>query len=142
MIKRMSFVDKVSISLSRGFSIITDIEKYPEFVLGFKKVNVIERDELGVLVEIIPTIPIKNVIMRADFFPPDRVTFKQIEGPLSIFEGEWRFKEIDPFLTEVSFNLQYFVKNFIAQKLIYKFVDISFKDIIVSFRIRAKKLNF
>ena len=118
------------------FNIIADIPKYPEFVPGYKKVEVIEKKENYIKVKIFPTIPIQPMIMEAYFYPYEKIKFKLVEGPLDIFEGEWNIKD-----NEITFFVNYYMKSWLKRKLVYKFVKISCNDILYSFKMRAKKIK-
>ncbi len=117
------------------FEIIADIPKYPEFVPGYKRVEVLEKRENYIKVKIFPTIPISPMIMEADLIKPDTVKFRLIEGPLDVFEGEWKIEK-----EKIYFNVIYYVKSWLKRKLVYKFVKMSCDDILYSFKLRAKKL--
>ncbi len=118
------------------FNVISNIPDYPEFVPGYKKVEVLEKKENYIKVKIIPTIPIPPLTMEAFFEYPYKVKFKMIDGPLDTFKGEWEIKD-----NEIKFYVEYYVKSWIKRKLIYKFVKMSCNDIIYSFKMRAKKLR-
>ncbi len=118
------------------FNVIANIPNYPEFVPGYKKVEVLEKKENYIKVKIIPTIPIPPLTMEAFFEYPYKVKFNMIDGPLDTFKGEWEIKD-----NEIKFYVEYYVKSWIKRKLIYKFVKMSCNDIIYSFKMRAKKLR-
>lgn len=118
------------------FNVISNIPDYPEFVPGYKKVEVLEKKENYIKVKIIPTIPIPPLTMEAFFEYPYKVKFNMIDGPLDTFKGEWEIKD-----NEIKFYVEYYVKSWIKRKLIYKFVKMSCNDIIYSFKMRAKKLR-
>ena len=117
------------------FKVIADIPSYPEFVPGYKKVEVLEKRKDYIKVRIIPTIPISPMIMEAKFYYPEKIKFKLLEGPLDIFEGEWHLYD-----DKVKFYVNYFVKSWLKRKLIYKFVKMSCNDIVYSFKLRTKRL--
>lgn len=128
--------NKNEISKEAIFHVISNIPEYPEFVPGYKKVEIIEKREDYIKVKIIPTIPIQPMIMEAFFEYPEKIKFKLVEGPLDVFEGEWTIKD-----DEIDFYVDYYVKNWLKRKLIYKFVKMSCNDIVYSFKMRAKKLK-
>ncbi len=118
------------------FNVIANIPEYPEFVPGYKKVEVLEKREDYIKVKIYPTIPIPPMVMEAQFYYPEKIKFRMIEGPLDVFEGEWEISD-----NEIKFYVNYYVKNWLKRKLIYKFVKMSCDDIVYSFKLRAKKLK-
>ncbi len=117
------------------FKIISDIPKYPEFVPGYKKVKVLEKRDDYIKVKIYPTLPISPFIMEANLIYPEKVKFRLIEGPMDVFEGEWEISD-----NEIKFFVNYYVKNWLKRKLIYKFIKLSCNDILYSFKLRAKKI--
>ncbi len=128
--------DRNEILKEEIFNVISNIPEYPEFVPGYKKVEVLEKKDNYIKVKIIPTLPIPSMIMEAYFEYPEKIKFKLLEGPLDVFEGEWEIKD-----NEIKFFVDYFVKNWLKRKLIYKFVKMSCNDIIYSFKLRAKKIR-
>ncbi len=118
------------------FNVIANIPDYPEFVPGYKIVEVLEKRDDYIKVKIIPTIPIQPLIMEAFFDFPNKVKFNMVDGPLDIFKGEWRIEN-----NKINFYVEYYVKNWLKRKLIYKFVKMSCNDIVHSFKMRAKKLR-
>ena len=139
--ENLNLSDSINISQEVAFKIISSIELYPEFVPGYKKVNLIDKSNLYIKAEIVPTIPIKNILMEANLEFPEYIKFRQISGPLDVFEGVWHLISLNEGVVKIDFNLQYFVKNFILRKLVYKFIKISFNDIITAFKIRAEQLG-
>jgi ribosome-associated toxin RatA of RatAB toxin-antitoxin module len=139
--ERLNLSDYIKINQEKAFKIISAIDLYPEYVPGYKKVKLLEKTEKYIKADITPTIPIKNILMEAHLKPYEFINFKQITGPLDTFEGIWHIVKINDNLVKVDFSLKYYVKNFILRKLVYKFVKISFKDIITSFKIRAEQLG-
>ncbi len=139
--EKLNLSDYIAINQEKAFEIISSVELYPEFVPGYKKVDLIEKNDKYIKAVIIPTIPIKEILMEAELEFPEFIKFKQIKGPLDTFEGIWHIVKIDENLVKVDFSLKYYVKNFLLRKLVYKFIKISFNDIITSFKIRAERLG-
>ncbi len=139
--ENLNLSDYIKINQKKAFEIIYRIDLYPEFVPGYKHVRLIEKRETYLKVEITPTIPIKNIVMEALLTPYETIKFNQISGPLDTFKGIWHIEEVEKEVVKVDFFLQYYVKNFLLRKLVYKFVKISFKDIIAAFKIRAEQLG-
>ena len=130
-----------NITMKKAFDIISSVESYPEFVPGYKKVELLEKREDYIKADIMPTVPVKNIIMEAFLEFPNKIEFRQLDGPLDIFEGVWRLSnEEDENVVKVDFYLKYYVKNFILRQLVYKFIKMSFKDIITSFKIRGRQI--
>jgi ribosome-associated toxin RatA of RatAB toxin-antitoxin module len=133
--------DELKICRKDAFKIISSIENYPDFVPGYRDVKLLEKNDEYIKAEIVPSIPVKNILMEAHLRFPEKILFAQIQGPLDVFAGEWTLTSVNEAVTKIDFKLEYYVKNFFMRKLIYKFVKMSFQDIIVAFKIMAKKLN-
>ena len=139
--KTLELSDTLPVNIETAFNIISSVELYPEFVPGYRKVKLLEKTDKYIKADITPTIPIKNIVMEAYMEFPHKIEFKQVKGPLDIFEGVWTLKKTeDKDVIQVDFLLQYYVKNFIIRKLVYKFIKISFNDIITSFKIRSRQI--
>ena len=139
--KTLKLSDKLPVNIEKAFNIISSVDLYPEFVPGYKKVDLLEKTDKYIKADITPTIPIKNIIMEAFLDFPHKIEFRQIKGPLDVFEGVWSLTETcAKDLIKIDFFLKYYVRNFILRKLVYKFVQISFNDIITSFKIRSREV--
>ena len=139
--KTLELSDNLSVNIEKAFNIISSVHLYPEFVPGYKKVELLEKTEKYIKADITPSIPIKNIVMEAFLDFPYKIQFKQVKGPLDVFEGIWNLKETNvKHVIKVDFSLKYYVKNFLIRKLVYKFIKISFNDIITSFKIRSRQI--
>lgn len=76
---------------SRLFALISDVERYPEFVPGCTHARIESRFEHGV----IATIGVRRGALRAEFTtrnelePDRRVTMNLVRGPFRMLQGEW-----------------------------------------------------
>ncbi len=138
--EHLTLSDTLEINIEKAFKIISSIELYPKFVPGYKDVNLLEKKDDYIKAVIVPSIPIKNIVMEAKLTFPEKISFTQIEGPVDIFKGEWQLHEINYNSTKIDFQLEYYVKKFLIRQLVYKFIKVSFKDIISSFKIMAKRV--
>ncbi len=136
--EKLSLSDTMKMNAEKAFTVISSIEKYPQFVPGYRQVQLLEKNDKYIKAEIVPTIPVKNILMEAYLKFPEKITFTQIRGPLDVFQGEWILTSLNENSTKIDFELKYYVKNFLLRKIIYKFIKMSFKDIISSFKIMAK----
>lgn len=91
----------VSIALSRElpfrpeqlFEIAADVERYPEFVPGWRSAKVLQRSETScVTVQVVGFGPVvQQFRTRTCFHRPDEIRVTAIEGPFDVFQLRWRF---------------------------------------------------
>ena len=80
-------------SAEEMFELVTDVDRYPEFLPWCDKASAVERDESGMLAEIgiafaglHQTFRTRNVHVQGR-----EVRIKLVEGPFSQLEGRWTF---------------------------------------------------
>ncbi|GAB4400249.1 MAG: type II toxin-antitoxin system RatA family toxin [Rhodoferax sp.] len=92
----MKTVDKsvlIWYSPAQMFALVTDVDRYPEFLPWCDKARVVERFDDGMLAEIgIAFSGIKQAFRTRNAHIADRqVSMKLVEGPFTRLEGEWNF---------------------------------------------------
>jgi ribosome-associated toxin RatA of RatAB toxin-antitoxin module len=81
---------------SRMFSLINDVERYPEFVPGCTHARIESRAPN----EIVATLGVRRGPLQAEFTtrntlePDRRVTMRLVRGPFSELEGEWKLTPV------------------------------------------------
>src|SRR5580704_6824190 len=76
---------------ARLFALISDVERYPEFVPGCTRAHIESRSEH----EVVATLGVRRGALRAEFTtrnelePVRRVTMHLVSGPFRTLEGEW-----------------------------------------------------
>ncbi len=91
------------------FSIISDFEKYPEFMADVKKVTVLEKNEEYSTSEWINEVVGRTIRwVEKDFIKPDenRIDYEQIEGDLKVLKGFWQLEPTGE-STKVTFNMEF-----------------------------------
>jgi ribosome-associated toxin RatA of RatAB toxin-antitoxin module len=80
-------------SAQEMFDLVTDVDRYPEFLPWCDKGVAMERSETGMLAEIgIAFMGIHQTWRTRNVHVPGReVTLKLVEGPFSRLEGKWTF---------------------------------------------------
>ncbi|GAB4217783.1 MAG: type II toxin-antitoxin system RatA family toxin [Rhodoferax sp.] len=80
-------------SPAQMYALVTDVDRYPEFLPWCDKARVVERFEDGMLAEIgMAFSGIKQAFRTRNAHIPDRqVIIKLVDGPFSKLEGEWNF---------------------------------------------------
>lgn len=75
------------------YALVTDVDRYPEFLPWCDRARVVSGDALGMTAEIgISFSGIHQTFTTRNQHVPDRqVTIKLINGPFSRLDGEWNF---------------------------------------------------
>mgnify|MGYP006279464355 FL=1 len=107
-------------SAERMFDLVTDVEKYPEFLPWCGGVEIF-RSEPG-LMEAKIYIKFKGV---EQFFHtlnsqerPNFIDMVFVDGPFKKFHGRWEFKALRDDACKIEFRLSYEFSNFLMEKLI------------------------
>jgi len=98
----------VPFSASKMFSLVDDIEQYPEFLPWCKSTTVIERSDN----EVIASIEIAKAGINKSFTTKNHNTENQIEmslvdGPFKSLHGYWRFTPLDDDACKVSLDIEF-----------------------------------
>jgi len=91
------------------FSIISDFEKYPEFMADVKKVTILEKGDEWSTSEWINEVVGRTIRwVEKDFVKPaeNRIDYEQIEGDLKVLKGFWQL-EPNGASTKVTFNMEF-----------------------------------
>jgi len=134
------------------YRLVTDVEKYPEFLPWCERVEVLSRDEQGPTARlhlaysgIRHTFTTKNVQI-AD----ESVHIKLVDGPFSLLDGLWRFVPlplpaasggIDSVACKIGFELRYEFSNAILEAAISPVFDRIANTFVDSFVRRAEQVH-
>ena len=125
---------------------VLDIEKYPEFVPFCQGSKVYEKKQKGDLTLIVADLTIgKGPFVdtyKSDvkFNKKDDTIFvTNIDGPLNYLENNWKFQEQGD-LTEVTFNVDFEIKNKFLNILMTKSFQFGLEKIADAFQKRAESL--
>tara|TARA_Y100001970_G_scaffold288800_1_gene417102 strand:+ start:2770 stop:3222 length:453 start_codon:yes stop_codon:yes gene_type:complete len=130
---------------------VLDIEKYPEFIPFCERSKVYERHDDGDIINIIADLtigkgPFKDTFKSDVKFHKknDHIHVVNIEGPLNYMENNWNFAEKGDlkkgFKTEVSFEIDFEIKNKFLNILMAKSFQYGLEKIADAFQKRAENL--
>ncbi len=126
--------------------LVLDIEKYPDFVPFCMGAKVHERKEQGDLLLIIADLtigkgPFKDTYKSDVKFnkKDDTIYVANLDGPLKHLENKWFFKQ-DNKITEVSFEVDFELKNHFLNIVMTKSFQFGLDKIADAFEERAKEL--
>ena len=125
---------------------VLNIESYPDFIPFCENSKVYERNEDSEIVKIIADLtigkgPFKDTFKSDVRFykKKDHLHVKNIDGPLSYMENNWRFVE-NGNSTEVYFDIDFEIKNKFLNILMTKSFQFGLEKIADAFQKRAEKL--
>ena len=80
-------------SPSEMYVLVTDVDRYPQFLPWCDRARVVSADENGMVAEIgIAISGIRQTFTtRNEHLPDRRVSIKLVNGPFSRLDGEWNF---------------------------------------------------
>ena len=91
------------------FDVITDFERYPDWVAGMKSCRILERDEQGrgLVVEAVLDLKLRTIryVNRYDYEPPSRLWWSSIDGDIKRIDGLYRFEDQGDGTTLMTFAL-------------------------------------
>ncbi len=78
------------------FEIAADVERYPEFLPGWRSAQVRQRTDASYVTDqVVGFGPITQHFRTKTLLrPPEEITVTAIDGPFSVFRLEWSFKPI------------------------------------------------
>jgi len=97
----------------RLFALISDVERYPEFVPGCTHARIESRSEH----EVIATLGVRRGALRAEFTtrneldPDRRVTMNLVRGPFRVLQGEWLLTPIAAAGCRVDLSMRFAFSN-------------------------------
>ena len=129
MDKEIKFSKVLNVSQKKAFEVVSNFEKYKEFIPGCKNSSLIERKhpvEVGCLeFNILGKgyyIESKNILSE------DSIEINQIKGPFEKFKGTWRVKKVNDDSCKIefhaSFRLPFLLNALTPQPLIDKFSNV------------------
>ena len=129
-------VDKsvlVGYTAQQMFSLVDDVEKYPEFLPWCVGTSISQRNEKISLA----TINVKYRQLRRSFttentrHEPNLIEMRLISGPFRYLEGNWRFTDLGNSGCKIEFHLRYEFSGRLLEKLLgpaFKHIADSFID--------------
>ncbi len=129
-------------------NLVLDIEKYPQFVPFCHDAKIYEIKEDDELKKIIADLTIGKGPFK-DTYKSDvvynkkdnSIFVKNIEGPLNHLSNNWKFYEKQDSITEVTFDIDFEIKNKFLNSLMIVSFQFGLEKIADAFQKRANELN-
>ncbi len=103
------------------YALVTDVERYPQFLPWCDKARVVNSDDSGMTAEIgIAFSGVRHTwTTRNEHVPGRQVSIKLVNGPFSRLDGEWNFKPLgDERACRVELTLHYGFDNATLSKMV------------------------
>ena len=126
---------------ARMYSLINDIERYPEFVPWCTAARVESRKES----EVVATLTIKRGPLRAEFTtrnllePGKRVLMQFVSGPFRVLEGLWTLTPLGDLGCRVELEMRFEFANRVAGTLFAPLFEDTAASLVDAFVKRARE---
>ena len=128
-------------------NLVLDIEKYPEFIPFCYNAKIYKNENKGDFKIIIADLsigkgPFKDTYRSDVKFNKknNSIYVKNIDGPLNHLTNIWNFKEINNNMTEVTFDIDFEIKNKFLNTIMSASFQFGLEKIADSFQKRAEDL--
>ncbi len=124
------------------YDLVTDIEKYPEFLPWCAGVRTLSRTDK----EILADLSVRYKFFRETFrsrvhlTPTTHVEIEYVSGPFHHLKNEWTFKEAPKGGTNVDFFIDFQFKNSLFQSAVQMAFESVFNQMLEAFEKRADQL--
>ena len=134
------------------YRLVTDVEKYPEFLPWCERVDVLGRDEQGPTARLhLAYAGIRHAFTTRNVQVADEsVHLMLVDGPFSLLDGMWRFVPlplpaasggVDSVACKIEFGLRYEFSNAILEAAISPVFDRIANTFVDSFVRRAEQVH-
>ena len=142
----MSIIKRSIISeynINHLYQIVSDIEKYPEFIKWCKRVEIIEKTEKQILAEVFieKGFITTSFISRNNYITNQEITMELVKGPLSKLDGKWSFSKVEENKTKIDFFLDLSLKLSIMDFTLKPLITNITNNYVDSFVHRAEELS-
>ena len=97
---------EIAASLDDCFAAVLEFERYPKWSSAIESARVLERDKTGIgrVVEFHIDMKLRSVryVLEYAFKRPTELTWHSIDGDIESIEGRYRFRKLQPSLTEAT----------------------------------------
>jgi len=132
----------VPYSAAQMFTLVDDVESYPEFLPWCKSSMVHSRDgdTLEATIEMQRGNISRKFRTRNTNEPPTRIDIALVDGPFRHLQGRWVFEQLDEAGSKVELNLSFEFASSMIDALLGRFFENTCNTLIEAFNRRADKL--
>lgn len=127
----------------RLYALITDIERYPEFVPGCGHARIESREGN----EVVATLGVRRRALNTEFTtrntldPPRSVVMRLVRGPFKTLEGVWGVRPVGEAGCEVSLRLRFEFSNPLSGAFLTPIFEETATSLVDAFVVRARSLS-
>jgi len=124
------------------FSLVNDVEAYPEFLPWCRSSDVLEQsdDIMVARVDIQKAGIQQSFTTRNRLTYPERIQLSLVDGPFDELEGDWRFETIGEEACRISLDLRFSIRNRLLSMAVGPVFEQIAATLVQSFCDRAKAL--
>lgn len=129
-------------SADQMFSLVDDVENYPQFLPWCGGVDVLERGEDS----LVATLKISYHGLKQSFttkntnVKPESMVMELVEGPFKNFEARWQFKKLTEDACKIEFTMVYEFSNKLLETIIGPVFSVIGNNFVESFCKRAEEV--
>lgn len=133
----------VALPPERLYALITDIERYPEFVPGCTHARIESREGH----DVVATLGVQRRALQTEFTtrntqdPPRAVTMRLVRGPFKTLEGLWSVRPVGEVGCEVSLRLRFEFSNPLSGAILTPIFEETAASLVDAFVARARALS-
>lgn len=130
-------------SAAAVYSLVDDIESYPEFLPWCRDAKVLEREPGRTVATL--TVGVRGI--RQSFTtenanrPGEGIDLRLVEGPFRSFSAVWRFTPLDEHAARIEFSMEYAFSNRVLAKVLGPLFDRIADTMVTAFSRRADQLH-
>jgi coenzyme Q-binding protein COQ10 len=122
-------------------AVITDYERYPEFLPDMKATRIVGRD--GHAVDVVFTLHLVKRIeytLRLVEDPPNGLSWTQVSGDFQRNDGGWTLQDLDGTRTHATYRIDVAVGVLVPGSIVNRLVGQTLPDTLRAFKRRAEAL--
>ena len=124
------------------YLLVSDIEKYPEFLPWCIALRICKRDAAQINADMIIGFKVfrEKFTTRVSLDPPYRLDVEYLDGPFKYLNNHWIFNPMGEGVCEIDFYVDFEFKSMILQKAIGVVFNEAVQKMINAFETRAHKI--
>ena len=127
-------------SVEQLYSLVSDVDKYPEFIPWCAAARVRERNERDILADLVVGFKGINETYTSRVHLKEReIDIEYINGPFEVLENNWKFTALENG-TKINFYIKFRFRSKLLQALIGGLFEAACHKMVAAFTERAKKL--
>ena len=132
----------VPYSPEQMYALVTDVERYPEFLPWCSGASVLAREAGGVTASLSLRFGPAHgsFTTRNAFQPPERVEMHLVDGPFESLDGAWQFRRIGEAGCRVSLEIRFRMKHALAGLVLGRAFEKSCDQLVDAFCRRAAQV--